>query len=146
MAADPLRDRAEERFLRALQEAGARDPREFYRQGLRELRERDEAAYRRAVDYFERTLVPAVAREDSDPLAEWLEYGRLLAQLTADGATVQIDPSGLSAPYSPPVPVDNLVLHLPVSTRERALPVGLPPTLSAAQRACYELLVRQAGG
>ena len=37
----------------------------------------------RAVAYFEQELTPAVAREDSDPMAEWLEYGRFLASLAA---------------------------------------------------------------
>lgn len=138
-----LHDRAEQRFLRALQQSGARDPRDFYRDRLRALREQDEEAFRRALHYYERTLVPAVAQEGSDPVAEWLEYGRLLAQLTTDGSTVQIDPTGRAMAYAPPVPLDHLVLHLPTSAREAALPVGLPPRLSPAQRAAYELLVRQ---
>ena len=66
MAADPLRDRADERFQRARERAGAKDPRDFYRARLRELRERDEPAYRRAVEYYERTLVPNVARDAHD--------------------------------------------------------------------------------
>lgn len=143
---DALRERAERRFQQARERAGAKDPRDFYRERLRELRERDESAYRRAVDYFERTLVPNVARDDSDPLHEWLEYGRLLAELTAPGETVRIDPTGLSTPYAPPVAADDLVLHLPASTREPALPIGLPPRLSPAQRAAYDLLVKQSVG
>src|SRR5690349_22356265 len=30
------------------------------------------------------------SREDGDPMAEWLEYGRFLASLAAPGRTVQI--------------------------------------------------------
>lgn len=137
-----LKARADERFARAIAASGARDPRDFYRERLRELRARDETAYARAVDYYENRLLPAVARDDSDPVAEWLEYGRVLAQLTVDGTPTQVDPSGRSHPYAPPVPPDHLVLHLPTSTRERALVIGLPAQLSPAQRATYELLVK----
>jgi hypothetical protein len=146
VANDVLRERADQRFARALQETGARDPRDFYRQRLRELRERDEGAFQRALDYYENRLVPAVAAEGSDPLVEWLEYGRLLAQLSLDGRTVQVDPTGRAGPYAPPVPLEHLVLHLPTSTREAALPVGIPPELSPAQRATFELLVRHSLG
>lgn len=146
MPQDRTREQAEERFARALRDTGARDPREFYRERLRELRERDEAAFRRALDYYGTRLIPAVADPGSDPLAEWLEYGRLLAQLTTDGRPVQVDSTGKAHPYAPPVPADHLVLHLPTSAREPALPVGIPPRLSAAQRATYELLVRQTMG
>jgi hypothetical protein len=42
------------------------------------------------------------------------------------------------------VPADALVLHLPDRTTLRAIVVGIPTTLSPAQRASYELLVKQA--
>ena len=146
MTDDSQRDLADRNFARALAQTGARDPRDFYRQRLRELRERDEAAFRRALHYYETRLLPAVAAEGSDPLAEWLEYGRVLAQLSRDGRTVQIDPTGKAHPYAPPVPMDHLVLHLPTSVRGPALAVGLPPTLSPAQRAAFELLVKHSLG
>ena len=146
VADDSLRTIADQNFARALAESGARDPREFYRQRLKELRERDEQAFRRALDYYDTRLVPAVASGSADALAEWLEYGRVLAQLTTDGQTVQIDRSGRAHPYTPPVPKDHMVLHLPTSSREPALPVGIPSRLSPAQRATFELLVKQALG
>lgn len=138
--------RADLRFARALHEAEAQDPRALYRERLRELRERDEQAFSRAVEHYESRLVPAVAEESSDPLAEWLEYGRLLAELTTPGETVQIDPTGRASPYSPPVPHDRLVLHLPASAREKAIPVGLPISMSPAQRAAFDLLVERRTG
>ena len=138
-----LEERAEERFAAALAASGARDPRDFYRAQLKELKEHDAAAFRKGTDYYEKRLIPAVAAEEGDPLGEWLEYGRYVALLLADGSTVQIDTSGRSAPYQRPVPLDHLVLHLPTSTREPAIPIGLPPKLSAAQRASFELLVKQ---
>ena len=143
MSDQTLRDRAEQRFQAALRDSGARDPRDFYRDRLRELRERDPGAFRRALRYYEEELIPATARDDTDPLAEWMEYGRLLAELTLGGRTVEIDASGRARPYAAPVARDRMVLHLPTSAREPALVVGLPPRLSPAQRATYALLVRQ---
>lgn len=133
---------ADERFHEALDRTGARDPREFYRQRLGELRRRNPAGYRQATDYYRSVLVPGIARDGADPIAAWLDYGCLLAALTIEGTAVQIDPTGRSRPYERPVPLDHLVIHLPTSTRERALAVGLPPELSAAQKATYDLLVR----
>ncbi|HEX2191279.1 MAG TPA: hypothetical protein VHG51_20380 [Longimicrobiaceae bacterium] len=146
MAAQELRERADRRFEEALKTTGARDPREFYRGRLRELRERSPEAFRRALAYFEERLIPAVAAEGSDPMAEWLEYGRFLAGLAAQGKTVQVDPLGRALPYAPPVPGDHLVLHLPDAASERALVVGIPPELSPAQRATYDLLVSGSQG
>ncbi|HEV2149550.1 MAG TPA: hypothetical protein VGR37_19270 [Longimicrobiaceae bacterium] len=146
MATQDLRDRADRRFEEALETTGARDPRDFYRKRLKELRERSPEAFRRALGYFEERLTPAVAAEGSDPVAEWLEYGRLLATLSAEGKTVQIDSTGRAAAYAPPVPLDHLVLHLPDSASERALVVGLPPELSPAQRATFDLLVSGSQG
>jgi hypothetical protein len=144
MADADLRARADERFARVLQATGARDPRDFYRKQLVALKAADANAYRRALAYFEQELIPAVAREDSDPLGEWLEYGRFLATLTGPGRTVQIDADGRAADYARPVPAGALVLHLPERTTAPAVIVGLPSSLSPAQRATYDLLVKQA--
>jgi hypothetical protein len=134
---------AEERLQAALDESRARDPRKFYEERLSNLSEKDVAAYREAVSYYESRLIPAVAASESDPLGEWLEYGRVLATLSAAGKTVQIDPTGRSSPYARPVAADHLVLHLPATSRDAALPVGLPPQLSPAQRAVFDLLVNR---
>ena len=144
MADEALRARADARFEQALQERGARDPRGFYRERLKEMRERDPAAFRQALTYFEQTLIPTVADESSDPLAAWLEYGRHLATLSAPGRTVQIDASGRSGDYAPPVPLDALVLHLPEQSSRPAIVVGIPAQLSPPQRAAYALLVKGA--
>lgn len=143
MSSDEVKERAELRFEEARAASGARDPRDFYRTRLRELRERDPAAFAQAVRHYEDVLIPAVAEPGSDPLGEWLEYGRVLAGLIAGGETVQIDPSGRAAPYAPPVPHDHFVVHIPTSAREPGIPVGLPPQLSRAQRASYTLLVER---
>ena len=143
---DDLTSVAEARFAAALEKQGARDPREFYRERLRTLRSSNPTGFQQAIEYYETRLIPEVAGAESDPLESWLEYGRVLASISAPGETVQIDPSGKSSPYSRPVPGDHLVLHLPTSRREPALAVGLPPALSPAQRATYELLVARKTG
>ena len=144
--ADDLRARADERFERALQETGARDPRAFFRDQLRELKASSPDAFRRALRYFEETLIPSVADEASDPIAEWLEYGRVLASLAAPGRTVQIDATGRARDYARPVPAEAMVLHLPENASRPALVLGIPPRLTPHQRAAYDLLVKQAQG
>ena len=123
----------------ALQRSGSRDPREFYRERLRELKQASPDGYAKAVAYYMDTLIPAVAGGDSDPLECWTEYGRTLAVALADGRTVAVDTSGLATPYEAPAG-DRLILHIP-DTGTRALLVGLPPELTSAQRATYDVLV-----
>lgn len=126
----------------AVEATGARDPREYYRQRLTELRGSSEEAYDQAVAYYGETLVPSIAEGGADPLAAWTEYGRTLAELQAAGRTVAVDPTGRAEPYDAPVQPDRLVLHLPETRKERPLLVGLPATLSDAQRATYDWLVQ----
>jgi hypothetical protein len=135
------RETANSLLEQALQESGARDPREFYRDRLRELKERSAEGYNEAVSYFETTLVPAIASGEVAPLEAWTEYGRRLAELTAPGRTVAIDTTGRSKPYEPPSTSVDLVLHLPHTSGGRALLVALPKELSDAQRATYDWLV-----
>jgi hypothetical protein len=141
-----LRERADLRFKEALEATRARDPRDHFRKVLTELRGSNPAAFKEALAYFNTRLIPAVAADGSDPVGEWMEYGRVLATLQAPGRTVQVDATGLAQPYAVPVPVDALVLHLPDSTSAKAIVVGIPPELSPAQRAAFDLLVRQSQG
>lgn len=134
------RDRADARLEEALEATGARDPREFYRDRLKALREQDEAAYDAAVAYWRDTLIPSIADGDAEPLAAWTLYGKRLAELSHEGRTVAIDASGRSTPWEMWEP-DALVLHLPEEKRARALLVQLPPDPSRAQRATYAWLV-----
>jgi hypothetical protein len=138
-----LRDAATRRLEQALRETGAADPRERFREMLRVLREKDAEAFRSATRHFEDSVIPAVAAEGGDPLGEWLEFGRLLAGLTAEGETVLIDSTGRSRPYTRPFTREEMVLHLPKSPRTPAIAVGLPPHLSDAQKAAYALLVQE---
>lgn len=139
---DPTaQEKADRIFEEALERSGARDPREYYRDRLRELKQTDPAAYREAVSYYQETLIPAVAAGEADPLTAWLEYGIRIASLTVEGRTVEIDPSGRRLEYRPPVAPDRMVLHLPDARGGRAIAVGLPITLSDAQQATFDLLV-----
>lgn len=133
--------KAERRLEEALDETGARDPRDFYRRQLLRLKETDASAYERAVEAYRGTLIPSIADGDAEPLVAWTEYGRTVAELIAPGRTVSIDPTGRSEPYASPPPSDALVLHLPSRTSDGAELVALPPELSAAQRATYDWLV-----
>jgi hypothetical protein len=137
--ADDLSAAADKALEAALAEAGARDPREFYRERLRELKRADAGAYETAVAYYRDTLIPRVAGGDCDPLDEWTEYGRRLASALAPGRTVSVDDTGLAREYEGPAR-DHLVLHIP-DGKGRALLVGLPTKLSPAQRATYDVLV-----
>ena len=137
---DDTQTQADQKLEAALAATGARDPREFYRDRLRDLKQADRDAYEQAVGYYNGTLVPSVAA-GADPLPAWTEYGRRLATLSAPGRTVMVDEHGVAEAYQTPAPLDRLILHLPEGGRGRALVVGLPTELSRAQRATYDLLV-----
>lgn len=137
---DSLTAEADRALETALAASGARDPREFYRERLRELKRVSPEAYKGAVAYYTSTLLPEVAAGEREPLEAWTEYGRRLAEALAPGRTVGIDATGRAHPWERHEP-DRLVLHLPDEKGARALLVGLPPTLSDAQRAAYDVLV-----
>ena len=139
---DDIRERAMARLERALAGAGIEDPRPYYRARLRGLRERDPAALAESVRYHEEVLLPRVADEGSDPVAEWLEYGRRLAELGEPGRLVDVDERGRARPYDGRArPRDHLILHLPDDPRVPAFVLGMPRDPSPAQRAPFELLV-----
>ena len=137
---DALADAADKVLQAALAESGARDPREFYRERLRELKRMNPQGYDTAVAYYRETLIPEVAAGARDPLDAWTEYGLRLAEALASGHTVSIDESGRAHSYDTPGR-DRLILHLPHEKGSRALLVGLPDSPSAAQRATYTVLV-----
>jgi hypothetical protein len=137
---DEINTKADEILEQALADSGARDPREFYRDRLRDLKQKNPEGYQGAVRYYRDTLIPAVASGQEPPLDAWTEYGRRLAEALAPGRTVSIDDTGRAHPFEGPMP-DRLVLHLPDGKGGRALLVGLPAELSPAQRASYDVLV-----
>lgn len=137
---DSLTAQADRALEASLAASGARDPREFYRERLRELKRVSADAYQTAVAYYTETLIPEVAGGERDPLEAWTEYGRRLAAALAPGRTVGVDETGRAHPWERHEP-DRLVLHLPDEKGARALLVGLPASLSDAQRATYDVLV-----
>lgn len=142
-SAEGARERADRHLADALERTGLPDPRERYRAWLRELRSRDERAFRLALEYYEEQLVPAVGDARVDPIEAWTEYGLRLAQRLRPGSPVAIDPTGFSRPCDATAGLDQLVLQLPTSARETALPVRLPAQLTPAQAATHTLLVEQ---
>jgi hypothetical protein len=137
---DTIAAEAEKKLEAALEAEGARDPREFYRERLRDLKQADPDGYARAVDYYRDTLLPSIAEENADPLDAWTEYGRMLAEALAPGRTVRVDATGRAHPYERPSRAD-LVLQIPQGKGGRAVLVALPANLSAAQKATYDVLV-----
>lgn len=136
-----IQERADQIFEDALGKTGAKDPREFYRKRLREMKMDNPDAYQEAVAYYENQLVPSIAEARDDPLTAWQQFGCHMAELTVTGTPVEIDVTGRRLQYVPPTPADRMVLHVPQGSKGRALVVGLPPELSAAQLATYDLLV-----
>ncbi len=136
-----LHDRADRIFEDALGATCAKDPREFYRKRLREMKADNPDAYQEAVAYYENELIPSIAEAGDDPLTAWQQFGCRVAALTVAGAPIEIDTAGLGSPYAPPTPSDRMVLHIPKGPKGRALVVALPPELSAPQLATYDLLV-----
>ncbi len=141
---DDLATAADRRFAERLEATGARDPREYYRGMLRELKGADEAAYRTLVAAYEAEVVEPIGRGEADPLEAWLAFGvRLAVARAGAGQTVVIDDTGQAHPFEPPARWDRLLLHLPDDRGTRALAVGLPPELSPPQRAAVDLLVHR---
>jgi len=136
---DQVTQQADRNLEAALEATGARDPREFYRDRLRELKQANPDGYDSAVTYYRETLLPAVAEGTSAPLDAWTEYGKRLAEALMPGRTVSIDETGRSHSYEGPS-LERLILHIPTG-KGRALLVGLPAELSPAQRATYNVLV-----
>lgn len=132
---------ADARFADALAETGGRDPRDFYRARLAELKHSSPAGYAGIVAYYDDTLIPSIVEQGADPVAAWLAFGVRLAEATALGRAVAVDRKGRSSPYSPPGEPVDMFLHLPEDRRRRALLVGLPPEPSGPQMATYEWLV-----
>ena len=136
---DASREEAESRYREALAGRGLADVRPLYRELLRELKVQDPDGYREGVRRYEEEVQPA-GRDD--PLGAWLAYGRWLADRLIEGRAVAVDPSGRARELDPgaPPPEGALLLHLPESTRRRALTLAEPEEPSEYQEAARELL------
>ena len=137
---EDLRARADARLEAALNGSGIRDPRPHLRRMLKHLKDRNPPAFERALSHYESVLVPGVAGED-DPLGRWLEYGRLLAELSGEGAMMAIDGTGRARPADDAPPPDSLILYLPESAETPAAVLRCPAETTAAQDASIQLLV-----
>ncbi len=133
--------KADTRFAEALATSGARDPREYYRKQLRELKRSNPEGYAEAVAYYQKELITSIAERGADPLEAWQSFGLLIAGLTSPGRPVAVDPTGRSRPFAPPGKVGDMILHVPDAKNARPLLVGLPPNPSSAQMATYNWLV-----
>ncbi len=137
---DEMKARADVMLDAAIEEAGQRDPRPFYRIVLRHLRENDEPGFQRALRYFEEELVPAVAG-GAAALPAWAEYGLMIGRTLGSGTTVELDPTGRALPVERVVGAVGLVLYIPDAVAAPVLVLRYPQHPSAAQHAAYELLV-----
>ncbi len=124
-----------------LARTGARDPRDDYRELLRQIKARSESEYGEAVALWERDVIGPTARGEAEPLGRWLEFGTRLADRVHPGRTVAVDASGRARPLDRPPSWEELVLHLPEEKGARAIPVVVPPQPSPAQDATVALLV-----
>jgi hypothetical protein len=137
---DPqLRATAEARLEHAAAALELSDPRPPYRERLRHLREVHPAAFQRAVDYYENDVLPAMTAGDA--IAAWLDYARVLASTTAEGALHVIDETGRAALYNSQLSPRSLVLFIPEDTSEAVLVAAQPLQVSRPQQATLDLLV-----
>ena len=136
---DTAKRLADERTDAAIGQASFEDFREAYRDRLRWLKDNQPQGFARALSHYNDTLVPNIAG-GADPLAEWLNYGRLLGNLSGKGKAVAVDETGRSFPFENEVA--GLLLHLPDDTNIPALALAVPRNLSDAQKATLNLLVK----
>jgi hypothetical protein len=136
---EQVKERAEARLLEAFTRHAVADNRPAYRQRLRGLRDRDPAAFDRALRHYEDDVLPALAGGD-DPVAVWIAYGDWLGRLDGPGRLVEIDARGRARPADAAA-ADGLVLFIPDDAGAQVLAVRLPAAPAPAQRATYDLLV-----
>jgi hypothetical protein len=135
-----LKSRADARLEEALERAPSlRDPRPFYRPVLKYLRERAPDSFAAALGHYDEVLVPAVAG-GADPLACWLEYGRLLGRAMGPGQLVAVDGTGRAREVEDVAATEGLVLYLPDAGDAPALVMRCPRSGTPHQEAAFELL------
>ena len=124
---------------KALAQGAYADFRDAYRARLRWLKDNRPHDFGRALDHYNDLLVPNIAN-GAEPVAEWIHYGKRLAELTGRGKFVQVDATGRAFELSEEF--DGLLLHLPDDTAAPALALAIPRELSEAQQATLDLLVK----
>ena len=136
---DTAKRLADERTDQAIADAPFEDFREAYRDRLRWLKDNQPQAFSRVLSHYNDILVPNIAA-GADPIVEWMEYGRLLGNLSGAGKVMRIDETGRAFPLEEGI--NGLVLHLPEDTSVPALALAVPKSLSDAQKATLGLLVK----
>jgi hypothetical protein len=136
-----VRNRADARLEEALGRAQLADPRPALRERLRQLKERDETAFEEARRYFEESVLARVGGGEDDPILAWIDYGVMLAELTAGGRVLAVSPDGRASDWSPPYRAGELILYMPHETRTAVTVLASPLVLSAPQQATVDLLV-----
>lgn len=123
-------------YQAALARHGLEDVQPLYRRLLVRLKAQDPAAYEEAVARY-RDDVEAASENTLDP---WIAYGRWLAARIAPGSLKTIAPNGRARDASEPVPLGELLVHLPDDTKRRGFVVAMPAEPSDAQRETAALL------
>jgi hypothetical protein len=132
------------RLMEAFQHFQLEDSRPAYRARIRGLRDSDPDAFQSAVAQYEDVVLPSLSGGSGEPLAAlelWLEFGRFLASLEAEGRVFRTSSDGRAADYQPPYNEASLLLFLPDAAERPALPLAVPQACSAAQQATLDLLV-----
>lgn len=137
---DTAKQRADERTEQAIQRSPFGDFRQGYRERLRWLKDSQPQSFTKALSHYNDILVPNIAA-GGDAIAAWVEYGKLLGELSGSGKAVRIDETGRA--YDLDSSLDGLILHLPEDTNVPALALAVPKQLSEAQRATLTLLVNK---
>jgi hypothetical protein len=137
---EAMKQKADARLEASLAEASIRDPRELYRARMKHLRQRSPGAFETALRHYEETVVPRTA-QDADPVAEWLAYGRLLAELDGPGRFMAVDGVGRARPWREGDAWAGMVVYLPDEKGGRPFTVCMPRDATAAQLATHALLV-----
>ncbi|HET9439930.1 MAG TPA: hypothetical protein VFO52_07150 [Longimicrobiales bacterium] len=136
---DTAKTAVEAQTARAIAEGPYEDFREAYRERLRWLKEARPAAFTEARAAYD-ALVENIAR-GSNPVEQWLKYGKQLGELSGRGKIVGIDASGRSGQAT--ADGTTLILHLPDDISVPALPLAVPRNVSDPQKATFDLLVRR---
>lgn len=136
---DTVKTQVEAQTARAITDGPYEDFREAYRERLRWLKEARPTAFAEARAAYD-ALVEEIAR-GSNPVEQWLEYGKQLGELSGRGKIVGIDASGRSVQATSDG--STVILHLPDDISVPALPLAVPRNISEHQKSTIDLLVRR---
>jgi hypothetical protein len=136
---DSEKSRSEARLVTAFAALGLEDPRESYRSVLRELRARDTEAFSRATTHYQQHVLPGL--DSGNPVDAWIDYGRVIGEMTTPGRLLIVDATGRAFPLRSPVHTGELVVFVPDEGTRGAFAAARPSDLSPAQKATLSLLV-----